>query len=183
MTTSKRHLLSKGKGYLNAAGPQARFIVFLFGVLITYTFILLIFRKLAEILQLPLFFPLALVILVIFISIVGTLYSHKFIGPLSRIRKTIDLLADGDISVCLRVRESDDPVLKDLVSSISRLCEHSRNSSVLIQDAASDLSKAITELRDKIRRGAGGEEIRSQIETVRQKQETLERVVSPARKA
>src|SRR5574341_911138 len=34
MATGKRQLLSKGKGYLSAAGPQARFIVFLFGVLI-----------------------------------------------------------------------------------------------------------------------------------------------------
>lgn len=183
MTTGKRHLLSKGRGYLSAAGPQARFIVFLFGVLIAYTFILLIFRKLAEFLQLPLFFPIALVILIIFIGVAGTLYSHKFIGPLARIRRTLEQLARGDTSVSLRVRESDDPMLRDLVESITLLCEHSRSSYAMIRDATRDLSAAITALQERVRQGAVEKEIRERTEDVRKKHEALEHAVSSFKKA
>jgi len=183
MATGKRQLLSKGKGYLSAAGPQARFIVFLFGVLITYTFILMVFRKLAEMLQLPLFFPIALVVLVVFVGVVGTLYSHKFIGPLSRIRSIIERLAKGDTSVSLRVRESDDPVLKDLAAAISLLCDHTRNSYGLMQEAAKELAGTVTALQEKVHGGAGGDELRSLIDTVRKKQEMVEQAVRSFKKS
>ncbi len=177
MTTSKRHLLAKGKGYFNAAGPQARFIIFLIAVLATYTFILKVFQKLAEILDFPLFFPITLVILFIFISIVGTVYSHKFVGPMSRIRKAIEQLAGGDATVSLRLRESDDPMLKDLVTAIGRLCEHSRDTHSLLQEAAKDLFADIAALQEKIRLGAETAEIRKQMDGVRKKQDLLDKAV------
>ena len=177
MTTGKRRVLSTGMGYLNAVGPQARFIIFLFGVLIAYTFILLIFRKLAEILQFPFFFLIALIILVFFIGVVGTLYSHRFAGPLTRIKKTIDHLARGDTSVALRLRESDDPILKDLVTSINHLCEQSRNSIALVRETAQDLSRAVADLSGAAHRGATVEELRSQIELVRKKHDLFEQAV------
>jgi nitrogen fixation/metabolism regulation signal transduction histidine kinase len=183
MTTGKRHLLSRGKGYLSAAGPQARFIIFLLAVLIVFTIILRVFQKLAEIVQLPVFLPVSLLTLLVFIGVVGTIYSHKFIGPLARIRKTIDCLAEGDVSISLRVRESDDPVLKDLVRSISLLCEHTRNSYALIQEASRDLSGAVTALRDELQKGSGGDEVRSRLEIVRKKQEALEQAVRSFRKS
>ncbi len=174
MTTGKRRILSTGRGYLNAAGPQARFIVFLFGVLIAYTFILLIFRKLAEILQFPLFFLIALIILVLFIGVVGTLYSHRFTGPLARIKRAIDHLAQGDTSVSLRLRDSDDPILKDLVTSINLLCEQNRNSIALVRETAQDLSRAVADLSGAVHRSATAEEIRPQIELVRKKYDLFE---------
>lgn len=177
MTTGKRRILSTGRGYLNAVGPQARFIVFLFGVLIAYTFILLIFRKLAEILQFPLFFLIALIILVLFIGVVGTLYSHRFAGPLARIKKTIDHLAQGDTSVTLRLRDSDDPILKDLVTSINHLCEQSRNSIALVRETAQDLSGAVAGLSGAVQRGGTAEEIGAQIGLVRKKHDLFEQAV------
>lgn len=177
MTTGKRRILSTGMGYLSAVGPQARFIVFLFGVLIAYTFILLIFRKLAEILQFPLFFLVALIILVLFIGVVGTLYSHRLTGPLARIKRTIDHLAQGDTSVSLRLRDSDDPILKDLVATINSLCEQSRNSMALMRETAQDLSGAVANLSGAVHRGATDEEIRSQIELVRKKHGLFEQAV------
>ena len=39
----KRLYISSGKGYLNAAGPQARFIVFLLTVPLLFTILLVIF--------------------------------------------------------------------------------------------------------------------------------------------
>lgn len=183
MTTGKREFLAKGKGYLNAAGPQARFIIFLVLVLLFYTIIVRIFQKLAEILQLPLFLPIALVTLFIFLGIVGTLYSHKFLGPLYRIRRAIDQMMAGDLAINLKLRESDEPLLKDLAGSIDTLCEHSRKAHTVIQDAAATLFNEIQTLSEKIERGAGAAELKGQAENVRKKQELLDRAVRSYRKA
>ncbi len=181
--TGKRLILSKNKGYLNAAGPQARFIVFLLIVLIVFTIILRIFQKLAEILQLPVFLPLSLITLLVFIGLAGTIYSHKFVGPMARIRRAIEHLADGDVSISLRLRESDDPMLKDLVKAIGRLAEHSRNTHSLIHDSAQELFADLAALQEKIRQGADKAEIQKQLETIRNKQELLDKAIRSLRKA
>jgi len=175
--------LSKGKGYLNASGPQSRFILFLLTILIIFTIILRVFQKLAEIVQLPVFLPISLITLLIFVGVVGTIYSHSFIGPLVRIRRAVEHLAEGDLSIALRLRDSDDPVLHDLVKAIGLLCEHSRNSHHMIQDAAKDLSAEIALLRDKIESGIGGNDLRQQLSVVQKKQEALEKAVQSFRKA
>jgi hypothetical protein len=174
---SKRTILGHEKGYLNAAGPQSRFIIFLIFVLMAYTLLLRVFQKLAEILQLPVFLPISLITLLLFIGVVGTVYSHSFVGPMSRIRRAIDQMAKGDNSISLRLRESDDPMLKDLVGSISLLSEHSRNTHTLIADAARDLFADIETLQGLIERGADKAEIQKQIASLRKKQELLERAV------
>ncbi len=183
MTSGKRLVVAKGKGYLSAAGPQARFIVFLIFILIAFTLLLRVFQKLAEILQFPLFLPIALVTMFIFIGIVGTVYSHKFLGPLFRIRQAIQLMAEGDMSINLRLRESDDPVLKDLVKEISSLCEHNRHNHTIIQETAAELFNAVQMLHEKIQRGADAAELRAQIEGVRKKQELLDKAIKSYRKA
>ena len=180
---SKRLFISSGKGYLNAAGPQARFIVFLLAVLIIFTIILRIFQKLAEILQLPIFLPLSLITLLVFIGVAGTIYSHKFVGPLSRIRRAIERLAEGEIAISLRLRESDDPMMKDLVKAISRLSEHSRNTHTLIHDTVQDLFADMAALQDKIQQGADKTEIMKQLEIVKKRQEVLDKAVQSSRKA
>lgn len=179
----KRLFISSGKGYLNAAGPQARFIVFLLAVLIIFTIILRIFQKLAEILQLPVFLPLSLITLLVFIGVAGTIYSHKFVGPLARIRRAIERLAEGDIAISLRLRESDDPMMKDLVKAISRLSEHSRNTHTLIHDTVQDLFADMAALQDKIQHGADKAEILKQLDIVKKRQEVLDKAVQSSRKA
>lgn len=175
--TMKRTVLGRGRGYLNAAGPQSRFIIFLIFVLMAYTLLLRVFQKLAEMLQLPVFLPISLVTLLLFIGIIGTVYSHSFIGPIARIRRSIDQLAKGDIAISLRLRESDDPMLKDLVDSITRLSEHSRDAHSLIHGSATDLFKDITELQNAIEKGADKAEIRKHIDLVRERQKLLEKAV------
>ncbi len=181
--SGKRLFISSGKGYLNAAGPQARFIVFLLTVLIIFTIILRIFQKLAEILQFPVFLPLALITLLVFIGLAGTVYSHKFVGPMARIRRAIEHLADGDVSISLRLRESDDPMLKDLVKAISLLADHSRNAHSRVQDAAQELFTDLAALREKIEQGADKAEIQKQLDIVRNRQELLDKAVRSFRKA
>ena len=183
MTSGKRLVIAKGKGYLSAAGPQARFVVFLIIVLIAFTLLLRVFQKLADILDLPLFLPISLVTLFIFIGIVGTLYSHRFLGPMVRIRRAIEHMTQGDLSISLRLRDSDDAMLKDLASALSQLCEHYRNSHTLIQDAATDLFNDIQAAREKIRGGAAKGDLQAQVDRIREKQELLERAIKTLRKA
>jgi uncharacterized membrane protein YccC len=182
MTSGKRSVIAKGKGYLNAVGPQTRFIVFLIFILIAFTLLLRVFQKLAEILQFPLFLPISLVTMFIFIGIVGAVYSHKFLGPIFRIRRAIEMMADGDMSINLRLRESDDPLLKDLVNEISRLCEHNRHNHTLIKETAVDLFNNMNTLHEKIQRGAVATELRALIEDVRKKQELLDKAIKSHRK-
>jgi nitrogen fixation/metabolism regulation signal transduction histidine kinase len=182
--TVKRTILGKSKGpLLSVAGPQARFIIFLIFLLIAYTLLLRVFQKLAQIVQLPVFLPLSLISLLVFIGIVGTLYSHKFVGPMQRIQKAVEHLADGETSVCLRLRSSDDPLLQDLVKSFSRLCESSRNNQILIEDTAKNLSEDIQALQEKIRHGAESAEIQKQLDSVNRKQELLVKAIKSYRKS
>jgi len=173
----KRLLVGRGKGYLNAAGPQYRFIIFLIFVLIFYTFLLRVFQKLAEIVQLPVFLPIALTTLLVFIGIVGVLYSHTFIGPMSRIRRAIDKLAEGDTNVSLRLRETDDPVLKEMVKAITRLSEYNRNAQALVQETSQDLFRELAALQESAHRGADKAEIHEHLEAVRKRQDLLEKAV------
>lgn len=183
MTPTKRAWLSKGKGYFIAAGPQGRFIVFLIMVLGAYTLLLLFFQKLSALLQLPLFLPISLVTLFFFISIVGILYSHSVIGPLARIQRIIEQMAEGEMDLCLRLRETDDPLLKNLSNAITALCEHTRNAHQVIRDAGADLYNEIQTMSESIQRGVKGTELADMVSKVKQKQEQLERAIRSFRKA
>jgi methyl-accepting chemotaxis protein len=176
-TNPKRSILGRGKGYLNVAGPQSRFIIFLIFVLIGYTLLLQVFQKLAAILQLPLFFSISLLTLLVFIGVVGTVYSHSFVGPMVRIRKALDLLASGDISVSLRLRDADDPMLKELADSIGRLCQHARNAHSLINSSAQDLAADVESLQEAVRAGADRTELQKHIDGVRTRHAILQKAV------
>jgi hypothetical protein len=175
--TTKRTLIGRGKGYVNAAGPQSRFIIFLIFVLIGYTLLLRVFLKLAEFVQLPLFLPISLITLLLFIGVAGTVYSHAFVGPMARIRRAVDQLTRGDYTVSLRLRESDDPMLKELVDSISRLNEHSRNSHAFLNASALELFEQISDLAAGIEKGGDKTAILKRVEAVRKKQEILAKAI------
>jgi methyl-accepting chemotaxis protein len=179
----KRLFMGKGKGYLVASGSQFRFIIFLIFLLIGYTILLRVFQKLAEIVQLPVFLPISLMTLLVFIGIAGILYSHTFVGPFVRIRKALDRLAEGDTTVNLRLRDSDDPMLKELVASISCLCENSHASHALIQETAQELFSEIAALQNSIRRGADNAEIQKHLDNLRKKQELAEKAIKKSGKA
>ena len=181
-TTGKRQLLGRGKGHLNAVGPQYRFIVFLLIVLGVYTLLLKVFQKLAEIVQLPIFFPIALITLLLFVGIVGTLYSHTFVGPIQRIRRLIESLAEGETNASLRLRSSDDPMLKDLGKAVRRLCDHSRNSHLRIREAAEDIFAAIEAFQEKVRQGVDREELQKHLEGLRTKRDILEKAIKACEK-
>ena len=183
MKNGKRVILGRGKGYMSAAGPQYRFIVFLIFILVAYTLLLRVFQKLAEILQLPVFLPVSLVALLVFIGIIGSVYSHKFVGPMARIRRALDEMSKGEDSPCLQLRDTDDPMLKDIVTSISNLCEHTHNEHVLIKDQARDLSNAVQALHGETKKhGACDEKLEKHFADILKKQELLEQTINSFKK-
>jgi methyl-accepting chemotaxis protein len=177
ITSSKNRQFSRGKGILSVSGPQSRFILFLVFLLVAYTLLLRIFQKLAAIVDLPVFLPIALVMLLAFIGIAGTLYSHRFVGPMVRIRRTLEQVAQGDCSVTLRLRDSDDPMLKDLVQTIGTLCEQSRHSHRSVHDTAQDLFNELAALQKIVATGAHAAGMEERMEILRQKQAALEKAV------
>jgi methyl-accepting chemotaxis protein len=179
----KRTLLGRGKGYLNVAGPQYRFIIFLLIILGAYTFLLKVFQKLAEFVQFPVFLPIALISLLIFIGIAGATYSHTIVGPLLRIRRALEQLSEGEMNISVRLRESDDPMLKDIVKTITALKEHIRNSHALIRESAKDLFNDAEALREMIQRGADKTEMQHHLDGMRKKQDLLDKAIKSIGKA
>ncbi len=175
--TDRKDLSSRSKGLLHPSAAQTRFILFLIFVLVAYTFLLRIFQKIAEIVDLPVFLPITLVTLLVFIGLAGTIYSHRFVGPMVRIRSTLERIADGDCHVTIRLRETDDPMMKDLAATISRLCAQGRHTHEALQITSEELFRALAELEDRVRTGAGAEDLKKQMDTVREKRAALERAV------
>lgn len=174
---AKREYFSRGKGLMSATGPQVRFILFLVFLLIAYTLLLRVFQKLALIVALPVFLPIALITLLLFIGVAGALYSHKFVGPMVRIRRTLEQVAAGDCHVTLRLRKADDPALKDLVQTITVLCENSRNVRENVHATARDLIQDVAAIRERIGSGAPLPEIQQQATALLRKQELFEKAL------
>jgi nitrogen fixation/metabolism regulation signal transduction histidine kinase len=177
--TKKVQCARRVKGRLIAPGAQMRFILFLTFLLVAYTFLLKFFQKLASMprVNLLIFVPVALVTLLVFIGIAGMLYSHRFVGPLARIRNALDQVARGDCSVSLRLRESDDPVLREVATKIVSLCEHSRNAHHLVREAAQDLLSELVELDEAVRKGAHSGDLQEHQERIHKKKAMLEQAV------
>jgi hypothetical protein len=175
--TGKRVLWDRCRGYLHTTGPQFRFILFLIVLLIAYTFLLRVFQKLAEIVQLPVFLPISLIVLLIFIGIGGVLYSHSFVGPIVRIRKTLEHMAEGETAISLRLRDTDDPMLKELVNVITQVCDNSRTSQLMIRDASRELFIEIDALENSIKRGADRAELEKHLDELRKKHDLLEQAI------
>jgi hypothetical protein len=173
----KRIKLGRSKGYLHATGPQFRFILFLLVLLICYTILLRVFQKLAEIVQLPVFLPISLVTLLVFIGIGGVLYSHTFVGPINRIRRALEHIAEGDMNIALRLRDSDDPMLKDLVSAIMLVCDRSRTSHTVIRDASRELFQELSALQDGIQRNADPQELSKLADGIQAKRDLLDKAI------
>lgn len=179
----KRIVLGRSKGYLHTTGPQFRFILFLLILLICYTILLRVFQKLAEIVQLPVFLPVSLIALLVFIGIGGILYSHTFVGPIVRIRRALEHIAEGDLNVSLRLRDSDDPMLKELVNAIMLVCEKSRTSHTLVREASRELFQELTALHEGIHRGADQKELRKLVDAIQHKRDLLDKAVKAFGKA
>jgi hypothetical protein len=79
--------------------------------------------------------------------------------------------------VTLRLRDSDDPMLKDLVRTIGGLCEQSRNSHRSVHEAAQGLFTDLAALQESIAKGEQGVSLEKQLAAVRQRQAALEKAV------
>ncbi len=86
-------------------------------------------------------------------------------------------MAEGETIISLRLRDSDDPMLKDLVEVISLVCEKSRTSQLLIRDTSRDLISEITALEHSINRGADKAELQKHFDEIQKKEELLEQAI------
>jgi methyl-accepting chemotaxis protein len=175
--TTRKEIVPRSKGMFHPSGPQARFILFLIFVLVAYTFLLRIFQKIAAIVDLPVFLPISLLALLVFIGLAGTIYSHRFVGPMVRIRSTLERIAAGECHVTLRLRESDDPMMKEMAETVGRICLHGQQTQQALQIASEDLLRALDELDGRLHAVAGAEELRQQLEALREKKAALGRAV------
>ncbi len=178
----KRHVFGRNKGYLSAAGPQSRFLLFLLAVLVFYTLLLLVFEKLSEFLPLFVFLPIALVVLLLLVGISGTIYSHSIIGPLVRIRRCLNQMVEGDVNICLRLREADDPLLKDVARILTLLSDRRKNARASIHEASRDLAAGLQALERLVQAGADPEEFLKHLATLRRTLELIEKAMQPAGK-
>jgi hypothetical protein len=94
-----------------------------------------------------------------------------------RIRKTLEHVANGDCSVTLRLRDADDPMLKELAKTVGHLCERGRLSHQAVQKAADDLFNDLTVLQEHVRKGAPAGVMLEQMEAIGKKKAVLEKAV------
>ena len=99
----RRHIFLINKEF------QGRFAAFVITILIGYSFILLLFQKLAKTVSFPLMIPIVFGILIIFIGVASIFYSHRFAGPLFAINRATKEMTKGDLLIKIRPRASTKP--------------------------------------------------------------------------
>jgi hypothetical protein len=85
--------------------------------------------------------------------------------------------------VSLRLRDADDPILKEIVQEITLLCEHNRNAQAVLRESAKDFLQDITALDELVHAGADKKDILKLLETIRKKQAPLDKAINSPGKA
>jgi hypothetical protein len=93
---------------------------------------------------------------ILFFGTVSIFISHKVAGPLFRMKKSLDKVTQGDLSVVIKLRKWDD--LKDLAERINLLVEELRTFVTTLRNDYDLLSDYIQELEHKIESKALTEE-------------------------
>jgi methyl-accepting chemotaxis protein len=158
----------KRKQYIVAPQFQLRYVglilmlVFLTGILcayvVYYTSMILLGDKLANVYpqgrlistvnMVNMRILLSLILITPLVVVIGIYASHKIAGPIYRIEKYLNGMANGDISMPLTLRKNDE--LTSLADGINRLAESMKTT---IRNEKEHLSRLSTEL-DNLRRMA-----------------------------
>jgi len=77
----------------------------------------------------------------------------------------------------LRLRETDDPMLKEIAREISALCEHSRDSSAVLRESLRDLFKDVVVLQEMIRLDAPKSDVERHLHELRKRQDEMEKMI------
>jgi methyl-accepting chemotaxis protein len=109
---------------------------------------------------------------IIFFGIISVFISHKIAGPLFRLKRSVDRVTQGDLSVVIKLRKWDD--LKDLAEHINLLTEELRTFVTALRNDYDLLSDYIQELEQNIASKALTEE--SGREIIRKVQESRKNI-------
>lgn len=115
---------------------------------------------------------------IIFFGAVSIFISHKVAGPLFRLKRSLDLVTHGDLSVVIKLRKWDD--LKDLAEHINLLIEELRTFVTALRNDYDLLSDYIQELEEKIEKKGLTEE--SGREIIRKVQESRKNIETALKK-
>lgn len=100
---------------------QGKVTLFIIGILIGYTILLNVFSQLSRSISFSMFFPIVISAIIIFIGLASIFYSHKIAGPLYRLRSVSEKLAAGDLSIRLKFRKGDDPILHEVADHLNKM--------------------------------------------------------------
>ncbi|MDH4099792.1 MAG: hypothetical protein OEV28_04395 [Nitrospirota bacterium] len=165
---------NRRRNFLVDTQMQGRFIVFLIFFLIGYNILTVLLRKLAAQIELPIFVPIYLFVMAVYIGLVGIFYSHRLAGPLFKIRQILGEVARGDLFFNIHCRKENDPVIKDISSSINETVNGFRDSIREIESSSAALGKETSELRGKLwERRNEFPDVMEHIEAIHRKEEEL----------
>lgn len=87
---------------------------------------------------------LVIVVNVIIVVIIGVFYSHQFAGPSYKLEKSIQQIAQGDLSMRIHLRKGD--TMHNVADSLNQMLDNFRN----VVRRAKELTKAIGDETEKL---------------------------------
>jgi methyl-accepting chemotaxis protein len=90
------------------------------------------------------------IILAIIIFIAGIIISHKIAGPMYRIEKSAEAIADGDLSVSFKIRKGDE--MRDASSALESMVDSLQADFVKIKKAGTALDEKIGAIEPQIKK-------------------------------
>jgi methyl-accepting chemotaxis protein len=161
------HFLNHRKNYFIEKKFQTKYVLLTVFMLLTYSFLFIIIIFAPHMLTLYLNYPLAekaeaaraLLLLhvtvwpwiggvILFFGAASIFVSHKIAGPLFRLKKSLDMIAEGNLDVVIKLRKWDD--LKDLAEHINILTGELRTFVITLRNDYSLLSEYIVDLEHEI---------------------------------
>jgi methyl-accepting chemotaxis protein len=184
---------TKRKNYFIEKKFQAKYLLLTILMLLTFSFLFVVIIFAPYMLTLYFDYPLAekaesarVILLlhgriwpwiggvILFFGAVSIFISHKVAGPLFRMKKSLDKVTQGDLSVVIKLRKWDD--LKDLAEHINLLVEELRTFVTALRNDYDLLSDYIQELEQKIEKKVlteeSGREIIRKVQASRKNIET-----------
>ncbi len=159
--------------YLINKELQGRFAAFVITILIGYSSIVLLFKKLSESVSFPLMIPIVFVGLIIFIGVVSIFYSHRLAGPLFAIQRGTREIAKGDLLIRLHMRKGHNIVFHQIVENINNMTDNLRDTVLKMEDKVVKLSKETKGLSEKITVGESKKELALHLNRIQELEKEL----------
>ncbi len=176
---SERSYFERRHIYLINKEFQGRFAAFVITILIGYSFILLVFQKMAKSVSFPLMIPIVFGILIIFIGVASIFYSHRFAGPLFAINRATKEMSKGDLLIRIFIRKEHNIIFHQIADNINNITDNFRETALKMEEKLILLSKETHGLAEKIASGKSKNELASQMEKVVKIEKELQAALKP----